>query len=43
MPWTLARVEELTLPEVAAACEVSLATIKRRIALADERLQRRLA
>ncbi len=43
VPWTLARVEELTLPEVAAACEVSLATIKRRIALADERLQRRLA
>lgn len=42
VPWTLARVEELTLPEVAEACDVSLATVKRRIAEAEERIQRRL-
>lgn len=42
VPWTLARIEELTLPEVARACEVSLATVKRRIALAEERLEKRL-
>ena len=42
LPWTLARVEELTLPEVAEACEVSLATVKRRIAEAEERIARRL-
>ena len=43
VPWTLARIEELTLSEVAAACEVSLATVKRRLAAADERIERRLA
>ena len=43
VPWSLARIEQLTLPEVAEACEVSLATVKRRIADADERIQRRLA
>ena len=42
LPWTLARVEELTLPEVAEACEVSLATVKRRLAEAEERIARRL-
>lgn len=42
VPWTLSRVEELTLPEVAATCEISLATVKRRIADADERIARRL-
>lgn len=42
VPWTLARVEELTLPQVAEACDVSLATVKRRIAEADERIARRM-
>lgn len=43
VPWTLARIEQLTLPEVAAACEVSLATVKRHIAAAETRIQRRLS
>lgn len=42
VPWSLARIEELSLPEVAAACEVSLSTVKRRIADAEQRLNRRL-
>lgn len=42
IPWVLHRVEQLSLPETAAACEVSLATVKRRISDADERIQRRL-
>ena len=42
IPWVLHRVEHLSLPETAAACEVSLATVKRRIADAEERLERRL-
>jgi len=33
----------MNLPEAAAACEVSLATIKRRIADAEERIERRIA
>lgn len=32
IPWTLHVVEGMTLPEVASACGVSLATVKRRIA-----------
>lgn len=43
IPWVLHRVERLSLPETAAACEVSLATVKRRIADAEERIERRLA
>lgn len=43
VPWALARVEELTLPEVARAEGVSLATVKRRIAEAEERIERRLS
>jgi RNA polymerase sigma-70 factor (ECF subfamily) len=43
IPWILHRVEHLSLPETAAACEVSLATVKRRIADAETRLERRLA
>lgn len=43
VPWVLARVEDWTLPEVAKACAMSLATTKRRIALAEEHLKRRLA
>ena len=42
IPWVLHRVEHLSLPETAQACEVSLATVKRRIAEAEERLERRL-
>jgi RNA polymerase sigma-70 factor (ECF subfamily) len=42
IPWVLHRVEHLSLPETAQACEVSLATVKRRIADAEERLERRL-
>jgi RNA polymerase sigma-70 factor (ECF subfamily) len=42
IPWVLHRVEQLSLPETAAACEISLATVKRRIADAEERLERRL-
>ncbi len=42
IPWILHRVVALSLPEAAAACEVSLATVKRRIADAEERIERRL-
>jgi len=42
IPWALAHIEQLTLPEVARACGVSLTTIKRRISDADQRIQRRL-
>jgi RNA polymerase sigma-70 factor (ECF subfamily) len=42
IPWVLHRIEEWSLPETAAACEVSLATVKRRIADAEARLERRL-
>jgi RNA polymerase sigma-70 factor, ECF subfamily len=42
IPWVLHRVEHLSLPETAQACEVSLATVKRRISEAEERLERRL-
>lgn len=42
IPWVLHRVEQMSLPEAAAVCEVSLATVKRRIAEAEEKIQRRL-
>jgi RNA polymerase sigma-70 factor (ECF subfamily) len=42
IPWVLHRVERLSLPETAAACEVSLATVKRRIADAEARIERRV-
>lgn len=42
IPWVLHRVEHMSLPETAAACEVSLATVKRRIAEAEQRIERRL-
>jgi RNA polymerase sigma-70 factor (ECF subfamily) len=42
VPWILARVEGHKLEDVASACGVSLATIKRRIADAQTRLDRRL-
>jgi len=38
--FTLRRIEGMTLPEVAAACGVSLATAKRRIRKANEHFQR---
>ncbi|MEM7157308.1 MAG: RNA polymerase sigma factor [Myxococcota bacterium] len=41
-PWILSRVEGLKLEEVACSCDVSLATVKRRIADAQTRLDRRL-
>jgi RNA polymerase sigma-70 factor (ECF subfamily) len=42
LPWILHRVEGFRLEDVAASCGVSLATIKRRIADAQTRLDRRL-
>jgi RNA polymerase sigma-70 factor (ECF subfamily) len=43
IPWILARVGAMPLEKAADACEVSLATIKRRIAEAEARIERRLA
>jgi RNA polymerase sigma-70 factor (ECF subfamily) len=43
IPFALHRIEHLSLPETAEACEVSLATVKRRIADAEERITRRLS
>lgn len=42
IPWVLHRIEQLSLPETASACEMSLATAKRRIKEAEERIERRL-
>ncbi len=42
VPWVLSRVEGGTLEEVAAWCETSLATTKRRLARADDYVKRRL-
>lgn len=42
LPWTLHRIEQMSLPETAAACGVSLATVKRRIAEAEARVERRI-
>ena len=42
IPWVLSRVEGRKLEDVASACDISLATAKRRISLAGERLRRRL-
>lgn len=39
-PWLLRHLERMSLEEVAASTGVSLATVKRRIASADERFQR---
>ncbi|MEM6995236.1 MAG: RNA polymerase sigma factor [Myxococcota bacterium] len=43
IPWFLARVEGNKLEEVAQICDVSLATVKRRIADAQTRIDRRLS
>jgi RNA polymerase sigma-70 factor (ECF subfamily) len=40
VPWTLSRIEELELTDVASACAISVATAKRRIGEADQRLRR---
>ena len=42
VPFCLHRIEQFTLPETASACDVSLATVKRRIAEAEDRLSKRL-
>lgn len=42
IPWILHRLEEHSLPEVAELCEVSLATVKRRVAETEKRLERRI-
>jgi len=42
IPWVLHRVEGFSLPEVARAVGASLATVKRRVALAEQRIERRL-
>ena len=41
IPWMLHALEGETLPDVAAACDISLATAKRRIAEAAERIERK--
>ncbi len=41
--WSLKRIEGWGLGEIAQACACSLATVKRRIAAADRRIQRQLA
>lgn len=42
LPWMLRHVEGESLPDVARACGCSLATTKRRIAAADQRLRAKL-
>lgn len=42
LAWMLRHVEGQSLPEIAAACGCSLATAKRRVAAADERLRAQL-
>lgn len=42
VPWMLHRIEGERLEDVAASCGVSLATIKRRIAACEQRLERRI-
>lgn len=42
VPWTLHEIEGETLPRVAELCDTSLATVKRRVKQARERLERRL-
>lgn len=42
IPWVLHVIEGQTLPDVAALCDASLATVKRRIAEANALIERRL-
>jgi len=39
LPWVLRRLEERSLGEIAEVCEVSLATVKRRITAAEKKLR----
>ncbi len=41
--WILRRIEGYSLEEVAIACDVSLATVKRDVTIADERVKRAVA
>lgn len=41
-PWILHRLEGMTINEVATACNVSAATVKRRVAAAENRLRSKL-
>jgi RNA polymerase sigma-70 factor (ECF subfamily) len=41
-PWILHRLEGLTVDEVATACDISTATVKRRVAAADKKVQQRI-
>jgi RNA polymerase sigma-70 factor, ECF subfamily len=41
-PWILHRLEGLTIREVAEVCDISVATIKRRVAAADRKVQQRI-
>ena len=43
LPWTLARIEGERLEDVATYCDLSLATLKRRLGRVDEYVNRRLA
>ena len=43
VPWTLSRIEGGSLEEVAQWCELSLATLKRRLVRADDYVKRRMA
>lgn len=42
LPWILVRVEGQALGDAAEACEISLATLKRRVATAESRIKKRL-
>jgi RNA polymerase sigma-70 factor (ECF subfamily) len=42
VPWTLSRIEGGSLEEVAEWCELSLATLKRRLVRADDYVKRRM-
>ncbi|MBW2732381.1 MAG: RNA polymerase sigma factor [Deltaproteobacteria bacterium] len=42
VPWAMHRIEGATLPETAERCGVSLATVKRRISSAAEKLRKQL-
>ena len=41
-PWILHKLEGLTIKEVSTACGISIATVKRRIASADKKVQKKV-
>ena len=41
-PWILHRLEGLTIKEVATACDISVATVKRRVAAAEKKVRRKI-